>query len=147
MEIVFLHKFYILFVNKDRPKLSKITHYLPPLKILYPPLLGISAGRYPRKCFIARQVQLFCTSAQYKNALRFLYKSLPGIMLSVPSWFYFLPCVCILQVFRKGEEGNNIGTFTWIWGRILAIGTPKPTKCLILIKKILGNKMLSNISS
>ena len=47
----------------DRSKLSKITHYLPPLKTLDPPLLGVSAGRYPRKIFIARQVQFFCTSA------------------------------------------------------------------------------------
>ena len=34
--------------------------------------------------------------------------------------------VYILQVFRKGEDGNNNGTFSWIWGRILGIGTKRP---------------------
>ena len=34
--------------------------------------------------------------------------------------------VCILQVFCKGEGGNNNGTFSWIWGRILGIGTKRP---------------------
>ena len=42
--------------------------------------------------------------------------------------------VYILQVFRKGEGGGNIGTFSWIWGRILGIDMDRPENAYFSIK-------------
>ena len=42
--------------------------------------------------------------------------------------------VYILQAFHKGEGGNNIGTFSWIWGRILRIGTKRPENVYFFIE-------------
>ena len=34
----------------------------------------------------------------------------------------------------QGGGGNNIGTFSWIWGRILRIGTKRPENVYFFIE-------------